>query len=258
MVKVLRRTQKPDPDCQVEFESHRTGIALAARPVQAAAGTSNASAVRGASPDYAPAAVAAQPPSPDTQPPVNVPPVGIAPGQPGSNLSDLSLPAAERGTGGGEPTTSATAAEETKAAEAKVDARGLLMKAFDVPEDAKWRVFGWIQNSFTGNGDGYHSGINFGDNPNSKPNQWMGNQYYLILERPLKQEDKVTWGMRIDNLFGNDWQFNYMQGFLNRVFKPGSFTGYDMAQFFGEVHFPVFTPGRLRCPVRPLVHSCRL
>ena len=71
----------------------------------------------------------------------------------------------------------------------------------------------------------------------------MGNQYYLIFEKPLKQNDTFNWGARIDNLFGNDWQFNYMQGFLNRVFTPGSFTGYDIAQFYAEVHLPILTNG---------------
>ena len=117
------------------------------------------------------------------------------------------------------------------------------MKAFDVPEDAGWRVFGWIQNSFTGNANGRGNGLNFGVNPNSKADQWMGNQYYIVFEKPLKQNDTVNFGFRMDNLFGNDWQFNYMQGFLNRAFQNGSFVGYDIAQFYAEVHLPILTEG---------------
>jgi hypothetical protein len=188
---------------------------------------------------------AAQPPAPATQPPGGVPPTAVEPGEPGSNTSDLSLPASERAFGGGEPTTSAAAAEGATAEAAKKDSRGLLMKALDVPEDAGWRIFGWIENSFTGNANGYGNGQNFGVNPNFKANQWMGNQYYLIFEKPLKQDDTVNWGFRMDNLFGNDWQFNYMQGFLNGVFRPGQFTGYDIAQFYGELHLPVLTKGGL-------------
>ena len=63
------------------------------------------------------------------------------------------------------------------------------MKALDVPEDAGWRIFGWIQNSYTGNMNGRGNGFNFGVNPNFKANEWMGNQYYLIFEKPLKQDD---------------------------------------------------------------------
>ena len=62
---------------------------------------------------------AAQPPAPAAQPPDAVPPTAIEPGQPGSNASDLSLPASERAFGGGEPTTSAAGAEEAKAEEKK-------------------------------------------------------------------------------------------------------------------------------------------
>src|SRR5271157_718967 len=198
---------------------------------------------------------AAQPPAPAAQPPDAVPPTAIEPGQPGSNTSDLSLPASERAFGGGEPTTSAAGAEEAKAEEEKKeekkkeeekkDSRGLLMKAFNVPEDAGWRIFGWIENSFTGNANGRGNGLNFGVNPNFKANQWMGNQYYLVFEKPLKQDETVNFGFRVDNLFGNDWQFNYMQGLFNRAFPNGWFPGYDIAQLFGELHLPIITKGGL-------------
>ncbi len=106
-----------------------------------------------------PADAAAQPPAPATQPPQAAGPPMVEPGTPGSNTSDLSLPASERAFGGGEPTTSAAATEEAAAEETKKDTRGLLMKAFDVPEDAGWRIFGWIQNSFTGNANGRGNGF---------------------------------------------------------------------------------------------------
>ena len=194
------------------------------------------------------AEVPTQPPAPATQPPTAgaaVDPTQIEPGQPGSNASDLSLPASERAFGGGEPTTAAAAGEEAKAEEAKKDTRGLLMKALDVPEDAGWRVFGWIQNSFTGNANGHGDGLNFGVNPNFKANQWMGNQYYLVFENPMKQNDEINFGFRVDNMFGNDWQFNYMQGLFNDAFPPGHFAGYDIAQLYGEVHLPFLTKGGL-------------
>jgi hypothetical protein len=66
------------------------------------------------------------------------------------------------------------------------DVRTLLMKALDVPQDAPFKVRGWIQNRFTGNANGFGNGLNFGVNPNFKANQWMGNQYYVIFEKPLK------------------------------------------------------------------------
>src|SRR3954463_357344 len=159
----------------------------------------------------------AQPPAPATHPPAatgETPnPAAIEPGAPGSNTSDLSLPASERAFGGGEPTTSAAEAETAAAEGEKKDARGLLMKALGAPEDSDWKIYGWIQNSYTGNMNGRGNGFNFGVNPNFKANEWMGNQYYLIFEKPLKQNDEINFGFRMDNLFGNDWQFNYMQGF---------------------------------------------
>jgi hypothetical protein len=150
-------------------------------------------------------------------------------------------PAAPSGTS--DDTTSSESAQE--ASPAAADSRGLLMKALEMPEDSPLRVRGWIQNSFTGNANGRSGGLNFGDNPNFKADQWMGNQYYVIFERPLKQSDEVNLGFRVDNLFGNDWQFTFMQGFLNRAFPNGSFAGYDIPQFYGEIHLPVLTPGGL-------------
>ena len=45
----------------------------------------------------------------------------------------------------------------------------------------------------------------------------MGNQYYLIVENPLEQNDEINFGFRVDNLFGNDWQFNHMHGLFDNV-----------------------------------------
>ncbi len=155
-------------------------------------------------------------------------------------LPDLTVPAAARDLGGGEPTTAEAAAE----AAAAPSTQTLLMRALDW-EDSPVRIYGWLQNSYTGNANGRGNGLNFGVNPNNLANQWMGNQYYLILENTLEQNDKVNFGFRIDSLFGNDWQFNYMQGLFNGAFRPHTFAGYDLSQLYGEVHLPILTKGGL-------------
>ena len=195
------------------------------------------------------------------------------PGTPGSNTSDLSLPASERAFGGGEPTTSAAAAEEAAAEGEKKDARGLLMKALGVPEDAGWKVYGWIQNSYTGNTNGIPAnGFNFGVNPNFLANRWMGNQYYLIFEKPLEQNDEINFGFRVDNLFGNDWQFNHMHGLFEQLVQarttspattPPSSTARSTCPFLtkGGIdikggRFYTILPAMKWCP-RPAVRSSR-
>ncbi len=158
-----------------------------------------------------------------------------ATGAPEPALPDLGVPAADRGLGGGEPT-------EAEAAEEKAEPT-LLMKMLGM-EESPVKIYGWIQNSFTGNANGRPaSGMNFGVTPNTLANQWMGNQYYLIVENPLEQNDEINFGFRIDNLFGNDWQFNYMQGLFNGAFPNNYFAGYDMAQLYGEVHLPILSEG---------------
>jgi hypothetical protein len=150
---------------------------------------------------------------------------------------DLSLPRAEK-DGLGTEATIASEEEEPEAPDTNI-----LMK-FLGRSDAKIKTYGWIQNSFTGNANGRpKNGQNFGDNPNNLANQWMGNQYYLIVEKTVEQNDEINFGFRVDNLFGNDWTFNHMHGLFDTQNKPGRFAGYDPAQMYAEVHLPWLTKG---------------
>jgi hypothetical protein len=156
-----------------------------------------------------------------------------------ANATDLSLPRAASEAGGGGP-TGEEAKEEAAAASPEPT---LLMKALGM-EDSKLHIYGWIQNSFTGNANGLpKNGQNFGVNPNYKANQWMGNQYYLIFEKTLEQDDTVNFGFRVDNLFGNDWTFNHARGLFDTQNRAGLFAGYDPAQFYVESHLPIITEG---------------
>jgi hypothetical protein len=157
------------------------------------------------------------------------------------NPAEITLPRAEAAGGGGEPTEAEEAAEEAEAPAR--DETKLLMNALGM-EESPWKIYGWIQNSYTGNTNGVpKNDLNFGVNPNYQANRWMGNQYYLIIENPLEQNDKINFGFRIDNLFGNDWVFNHMRGLNETSFQLNHFAGYDPAQIYGEVHLPILTKG---------------
>ena len=168
-----------------------------------------------------------------------VEPVPAAPSLPKSEAVEegLSKPRADKSGGGAEAPAAEVAAEPEK------PDTNLLMK-FLGKSDSKYKVYGWIQNSFTGNANGPgRTKQNFGVNPNSQANRWMGNQYYLIFEKTLEQDDTINFGYRVDNLFGHDWVFNHEHGFLDTQNRPGRFAGYDMAQAYAEVHLPVLTKG---------------
>ncbi|MDX2037193.1 MAG: outer membrane beta-barrel protein [Isosphaeraceae bacterium] len=155
---------------------------------------------------------------------------------------NLALPRAERDGLGAEATTAAEEAAEAS----DTPNTDFLMRVLGIPEESRFHTFGWIQNSFTGNTNGRGSNAqNFGVNPNFKANQWMGNQYYIVFERLLEQNDEINFGFRIDNLFGNDWTFNHATGLFDTQNKPGRFAGYDPAQMFAEVHLPILTEGGL-------------
>ena len=165
--------------------------------------------------------------------------------QPGSGPGDSQAPDSGGTLEGGTLTRAAAEIEDTAGAAVSPDTRGLLMRALGAPVTSPFRFRGWIENSFTYNANGRGSGVNFGVNPNFKADQWMGNQYYIIAEKPLRQDDTVNFGFRMDNMLGNDWRFTYMQGLFNRAFPNGWFAGYDMPQLYGEVHLPILTPGGL-------------
>jgi Putative beta-barrel porin-2, OmpL-like. bbp2 len=193
--------------------------------------------------DLDPAVYRAQAGAPSTPAPGTGAGSSPAPAPTGSTtVPDLSLPAEERAIGGGEPTE--VTAEEEAQAEPPQQITTLLMRALQM-RDSPVKVYGWLQNSFTGNANGRGNGQNFGVNPNHLADQWMGNQYYLIIENPIEQTDSVNFGFRIDNMLGNDWQFNYMQGLFNRAYPPNQFAGYDLSQLYGEAHLPILTPGGL-------------
>jgi hypothetical protein len=155
-------------------------------------------------------------------------------------VPDLSVPAADRPIGGGEPTTETAATEAAEESAADEPKRLQDLLGF---EDSPIKIYGWSQNSYTQNLNGFGNGINFGVTPNFKANNWMGNQLgYIIFEDPLELDDTINLGWRADNLFGHDWLFNYEQGFLNGAFGVGDL-GYDLAQIYGEIHLPWFTEG---------------
>ncbi len=171
-------------------------------------------------------------------PPAPTPGLSI-PVSPGPGNVELALPAAERSFGGGAPTETEVAAE----AAAEEEAEPGLLTRFLGMEDSPVQLYGWIQNSITGNPGNPKNRYNNGVNPNYLANQWMGNQYYLVAENALEQGDELNFGFRVDSLFGHDANWNHMVGVLNNAFPYPYFAGWDPAQFYGEAHLPILTEG---------------
>ena len=120
----------------------------------------------------------------------------------------------------------------------------LLLEALGA-EDARIDIYGWIENSYTGNTNGKPpSGTNFALFPNHSASEWMGNQYYLVVEDPLEPEG-LNFGFRVDTLLGNDWQITHSFGLFQNAFNPGQFSGIDLPQLYAEVHLPILTEGGL-------------
>jgi hypothetical protein len=174
-----------------------------------------------------------------------------APSQPGGTEAaggtDLTVPRAERGgQGAAQPTEAGQAQQQPAPSAAPAAPTPLYLNRAIGLEDAPVRVFGWLQNSFTGNANGTPADrSNFSVFPNRLANQWQGNQYYLAVENPLEADDMANLGFRFDTLFGNDWQFTKAYGLFDRAFHNNQFAGIDLPQIYGEMHLPVLTPGGL-------------
>ncbi len=109
-------------------------------------------------------------------------------------------------------------------------------------QDSPVKVYGWIENSYTGNTNGTpRNDQNFSVFPNRLANRWQGNQFYLVIEKLTEQEDTINFGFRFDLLFGNDWQYSKDYGLFDRAFKPNSFAGIDFPQMYLDMHLPILT-----------------
>jgi Putative beta-barrel porin-2, OmpL-like. bbp2 len=158
--------------------------------------------------------------------------------------TDLSVPRAERGGTGTEPTVVEKKEKEVAPSGVAAAPTPLYLNRALGLEDAPFRTYGWIENTFTGNANGTpRNRSNFSVFPNSLANQWQGNQYYFVVENPLEPDDMFNLGFRVDTLFGNDWQFTKAYGLFDRAFPNNHFAGLDLPQIFGEIHLPVLTPG---------------
>jgi hypothetical protein len=150
------------------------------------------------------------------------------------------------GTGGANTSSAAvnapTSAERARAGPSKTDFLARFLGIQDYPVN----IYGWIENSDTGNTNGRpRNDSNFSVFPNHRADSWQGNQYYLAIEKLLDPTDMVHFGGRFDFLFGNDWQFTKSYGLFDRAFTPNSFDGFDLPQMFAEVHLPVLTKNGL-------------
>ena len=106
------------------------------------------------------------PPTPETTPaaPATTPAATTDNPPTVKNEEDLALPKSEKEGGGGEPTKE----EEKEEEEAPAAEPTLLMKALGM-KDSPVKVYGWIQNSYTGNANGVPKN---GRTSASRPTTW--------------------------------------------------------------------------------------
>ncbi len=165
---------------------------------------------------------------------------------PYSGPTDMTVPRIERDITGAQPSLREEIKEQVAPGGPPQAPTPLFLNRALGLEDSPVRVYGWIENTFTGNANGTPRGLsNFSVFPNNLANQWQGNQYYLVVENPLEADDLVNLGFRIDTLFGNDWQFTRDYGLFTGAFTPNQFVGLDIPQIYGEIHLPILTPGGL-------------
>ncbi len=111
------------------------------------------------------------------------------------------------------------------------------------------KVSGWIQAGYTVNFDSPTDRFNFGTNFNNRSNDFMLNQVWLRLEKPLTHENEFNWGFTVDFNFGQDAaDFNVLSigmwenftGDADTAIADNEDHGFDIPQFYVEAHFPGF------------------
>ncbi len=123
----------------------------------------------------------AQPPGADTSDAGLTAPAGAE----ANDLTDRSAPVAP------EPSKPETDTAQPRPFD---PATKLMMKALGC-EESPIQLYGWIENSFSGNTNGTPRGLsNVTVFPNRLANQWQGNQYYAVLENVLEQSDEINLG----------------------------------------------------------------
>ena len=176
----------------------------------------------------------------------SIPPAIFQPGAPGyPELSRLRLPSP--GPSGPPAATATTPRPSSPPALTPL----YLNRALDL-EDSPIRIYGFIENSYNGDTNGLpRNRTNFSIFPDHLSDQWMGNQYYLVMDDPLEGSDQLNVGFRVDFLFGNDWQVTKAYGLFDNAFPINHFPGIDLPQLYAEAHLPVLTPGGidLRGPI---------
>jgi hypothetical protein len=164
----------------------------------------------------------------------NIPPAIFQPGAPGyPELSQIKLPSP-----GPSGEAAAATSPEAPALTPLYLNRGLHL------EDSPIRIYGFIENGFNGNTNGLpRNRENFSIYSDHLSDQWIGNQYYLVMDDPLEAIDEFNVGFRVDFLFGNDWLVTKAYGLFDNGFPINHFPGIDLPQVYAEAHLPILTPG---------------
>jgi hypothetical protein len=106
-------------------------------------------------------------------------------------------------------------------------------------------IYGWVQMGYTANPDSPADGINFGVNFNNRANYYQFNQGYLVFENLLDvKPGEWDYGYRLDVITGTDAPFLAAFGLFDNVVNTadkGQNIGFDLPQFYGEVHLPYLT-----------------
>jgi hypothetical protein len=114
------------------------------------------------------------------------------------------------------------------------------------------KVYGWLQGGYTFNLDSPDDRLNYGTNFNNRSNDFLLNQAYIVLEKPLdleKRQDDFHIGYRVDFLAGHDTPYfeNVGLGLFDNFtgdsleYSRLSEMGIGMPQFYVDIHAPILT-----------------
>ena len=111
-------------------------------------------------------------------------------------------------------------------------------------EKPGFKIYGWVESSFTGNPAGPNDNQNFGRLFDDRSNEFVMNQAVINAERVLDSKLDFDWGFKLQLLFGTDARYIYSLGMRYHNAGTGHYQG-DIPEAYLSLQLPLLTEGGL-------------
>jgi hypothetical protein len=113
-------------------------------------------------------------------------------------------------------------------------------------------IYGWVENSLTGNFDSPLDNQNFGRFFEDRSNEFVMNQAVITAERALDPKVGFDWGFKFQLMFGTDTRYIHSLGLLDHTMGSSLYQP-DIPEAYLSLHLPLLTDGGIDVKVGKFV-----